>query len=304
MIRFIASRLAGAIVAVLGVVTIVFFVTRVVGDPTSLLLPVGASESDLHALRVSLGLDQPLLTQYGVFLHHVMSADFGTSFEQMRPAMQLVFERMPATLLLASVALVAGVLLGSIAGCVAALKRGSLVEFAVMSLALLGQATPVFWLGIMLIMYFAVHLGWLPSGGYGQVSDLILPALTLSVYVAASIARLLRSSVLEVLHEDYVRTAIAKGLMPRTVFLWHVVRNALIPVLTMTGIIAGELLGGSVVTETVFSWPGLGRLIVQAVSNQDFPVVQAGVTVIAVIFVLVNLAVDMLYAVVDPRVSA
>lgn len=304
MVRYLTTRLGDAAISVLGVVTIVFFVTRVVGDPTTLLLPIGASAADTHGLRVTLGLDKPLIDQYWLFLRHITQGDFGNSFEQMRPALALVMSRMPATMLLASVSLMLGLVFGVIAGSLAAVKRGTVIEFVVMSAALLGQATPVFWLGIMLILFFAVHLGWLPSGGYGHIKDIVLPALALSVYVAANVARLLRASVIEVLQEDYVRTANAKGLTPVVIFTWHVFRNALIPVLTMTGLVAGELLGGSVVTETVFSWPGLGRLVVQAVSVQDFPVVQAGVTVIAVIYVLTNLAVDMLYAVADPRVRS
>jgi peptide/nickel transport system permease protein len=172
-----------------------------------------------------------------------------------------------------------------------------------MLIALLGQATPVFWLGIMLILFFAVHLEWLPTGGFDGAYSLVLPAVTLATFTTASIARLLRSSMLDVLGEEYVRAARAKGLQPRTVFLWHIGRNALIPVTTMVGILAGELLGGSVVTETVFSWPGVGRVIVQAIEAKDFPVVQAGVTVVATIYVLVNFGVDLLYGVLDPRIS-
>jgi peptide/nickel transport system permease protein len=220
----------------------------------------------------------------------------------MRPAMEVVLERMPATIALASTALFFGVVLGAVAGTVAALMRGTLAELAVMAVALVGQATPVFWLGIMLILFFAVQLGWLPTGGYGDWRTLVLPGFTLAVFVSASIARLLRSSILDILGEDYVRTARAKGLLPTTVFFWHVGRNSLIPVVTMTAIIAGELLGGSVVTETVFAWPGVGRLIVQAILAKDFPVVQAGIVVIAVMFVSINLVVDLLYGVLDPRI--
>jgi peptide/nickel transport system permease protein len=300
--RHLAAKLLEALVAVWGVLTIVFFVTRIVGDPTALLLPVGATPEEIANLRAQLGLDRPLVVQYLEMLARAATGDFGESFQQMRPAMDVVLERMPATMALAFTALFFGVVLGAAAGTVAALMRGTVAELAVMAVALVGQATPVFWLGIMLILFFAVQLGWLPTGGYGDWRTLVLPGFTLAVFVSASIARLLRSSILDILGEDYVRTARAKGLLPTTVFFWHVGRNSLIPVVTMTAIIAGELLGGSVVTETVFAWPGVGRLIVQAILAKDFPVVQAGIVVIAVMFVAINLIVDLLYGVLDPRI--
>ncbi|MCO6383301.1 MAG: ABC transporter permease [Vannielia sp.] len=302
MIGFILRRLGESLLAVWGVVTIVFFVTRVLGDPAALLLPIGASPEDIEALRTQLGLNQPILVQYGKFLFNAVQGDFGISFQHGREAMQVVLERLPATALLAMTAMVIGLLIGAVAGSVAALKRGRAVELLVMAVALLGQATPVFWLGIMLILFFSVNLGWLPTGGYGTIWHLILPAFTLAVFVSASIARLLRSSMLEILQEDYIRTARAKGLLRSTVFFWHVARNALIPVVTMTAILTGELLGGSVVTETVFAWPGIGRLIIQAIQAKDFPVIQAGITLIAAIFVLINFLVDLLYGVLDPRI--
>ncbi|MBO8136338.1 MULTISPECIES: ABC transporter permease [Dickeya] len=303
MARFILVRLSEALIAVWGVVTLVFFVTRVLGDPTVLLLPVGAGQAELDAMRHALGLDRPLYQQYAHTLWAMLHGDFGISFQYMQPAFDVVLRHMPATVTLALTALLFGVLLGAAAGAVAALMRGTLLELLVMVAALLGQATPVFWLGVMLILLFAVQLGWLPTGGAGGVRHVVLPAATLAVFVTASIARLLRSSMLDALREDYVRTARAKGLLPHTVFFWHVARNALIPVVTMVGIIAGELLGGSVVTETVFAWPGVGRLIVQAIQVHDFPVIQAGVVVVAVLFIVINVMVDMLYGVLDPRIS-
>ncbi len=302
--RFLLSRLVDGIVAIWGVVTIVFVVSRLLGDPAILLLPVGATEEQLQQLRAGLGLDQPIWEQYLTFLGGVVRGDFGNSFQFMRPALSVVLERMPATMALAGSALLVGVVLGAVAGSMAALFRGTIVEGVVMLLALLGQATPVFWLGLLLILLFAVDLGLLPTGGYEGPASLILPALTLGTFTTASIARLLRSGMLDVMKDDHVRTARAKGLLPGTVFLWHVARNSLIPVVTMVGILAGELLGGSVVTETVFSWPGVGRLIVQAMEAKDFPVVQAGVMVIATIFVVINLFVDLLYGLLDPRIRA
>jgi peptide/nickel transport system permease protein len=300
--RYLLSKLFESAIAVWGVVTIVFFVTRVLGDPTILLLPIGASQQDIDVLRASLGLDRPMVEQYFVAMLAMLRGDFGISFQHMRPAMDVVLERMPATMTLAGTALLIGTLLGAFAGTVAALMRGTVAELVVMTAALLGQATPTFWLGIMLILLFSVELGWLPTGGAEGITSLILPGFTLAVFVSASIARLLRSSLLDIMREDYVRTARAKGLMPRTVFFWHIGRNALIPVVTMIGIIAGELLGGSVVIETVFAWPGVGRIIVQAIQAQDFPVIQAGVALVAAIFVVINLLIDLLYGVLDPRI--
>lgn len=304
MLRFVIGRIAESVVTVWGIVTIVFVVSRLVGDPAVLLLPIASTEQQMIELREHLGLDRPIIVQYLEFLWRVCQGDFGTSFQSMRPALDVVMERMGATMVLGSSALVLGTLIGMAAGAIAALYRGKMAEVLVMLFALLGQATPIFWLGIMLILIFSVELGLFPTGGYTGVASIVLPAFTLAIFISASIARLFRSSILEVLKEDYVRTARAKGLRSRTVFFWHVARNALIPVVTMLALLAGELLGGSVVTETIFSWPGVGRLIVQAIQSRDFPVVQAGVTVIAIIFVAINLLVDLLYGVLDPRIRA
>lgn len=302
MPRHLTSRLGEGLIAIWGVVTVVFVVSRMLGDPAVLLLPIGATEEQMRELRTQLGLDLPLLQQYLSFLLNAVKGDFGQSFQFGRPALTVVIERLPATALLAGSALAIGILVGGMAGALAAIYRGSAIEALVLLVALLGQATPSFWLGIMLILFFAVQLGWLPTGGYGTWQNLVLPAITLACFTTASIARLLRSSMLDVMRDDYVRTAYSKGLPPRRVFTWHVGRNSLIPVVTMTGILAGELLGGAAVTETVFAWPGVGRLIVQAIETKDFPVVQAGVAVVATIFVGINLLVDLLYTLIDPRI--
>lgn len=302
MARHLTSRLGEGLIAIWGVVTVVFVVSRMLGDPAVLLLPIGATEEQMRELRTQLGLDLPLLQQYLSFLLNAVTGDFGPSFQFGRPALTVVLERLPATAMLAGSALAIGILIGGLAGALAAIYRGSAIEALVLLVALLGQATPSFWLGIMLILVFAVQLGWVPTGGYGTWQNLVLPAVTLACFTTASIARLLRSSMLDVMRDDYVRTAHAKGLPPRRVFTWHVGRNSLIPVVTMTGILAGELLGGAAVTETVFSWPGVGRLIVQAIETKDFPVVQAGVAVVATIFVGINLLVDLLYTLIDPRI--
>jgi peptide/nickel transport system permease protein len=302
MVHQLTSRLGEGLIAIWGVVTIVFVVSRLLGDPAVLLLPIGASEAQLQELRTQLGLDQSLPHQYIVFLFDIIKGDFGQSFQFARPALEVVLERLPATAMLAGCALAIGIFVGVVAGALAAIYRGSITEAVFLLVALLGQATPSFWLGIMLILLFAVQLGWLPAGGYGRWEHLVLPSLTLACFTTASIARLLRSSMLDVMRDDYVRTAYAKGLAPRRIFIWHVGRNSLIPVVTMTGILAGELLGGAAVTETVFAWPGVGRLIVQAIETKDFPVVQAGVAVVATIFVAINLLIDVLYTVIDPRI--
>lgn len=302
MSGYVAGRLLESLIAVLGVLTIVFVAARLTGDPAVLLLPVSATDADIARVREELGLDRPLIEQYFVYLADALRGDFGISFEHHRPAMEVVLERLPATFELAGSALLLGTIVGVITGLVAALSRGTLLELIAMGVALLGQATPIFWLGIVLILIFAVELQWLPAGGRGGFEHLILPAITLATFTTASIARLLRSSMIEVLKEDYIRTAWAKGLVPHTVYLRHAVRNALIPVITIIGILAGELFSGAVVTETIFSWPGVGRVIVQAIETKDFAVVQAGVTIVSVIFIGFNLLVDLLYGLIDPRI--
>jgi peptide/nickel transport system permease protein len=302
MTRYILGRLGEALVSVWGIVTIVFIVTRLLGDPATLLMPLGTPEAQINALRVELGLDRPMIVQYADFLVRALQGDFGRSYQSFRPAMDLVLERLPATAVLAGLSISLGVALGAVAGFVAAVARGTLAEFIAMTVALLGQATPGFWLGILLILYFGVNLGWLPTGGWSGPSSLVLPVATLAIWVAASVARLFRSSMIEALSEDYVRTARAKGLLAHTIYIRHAGRNALIPVVTMVAILAAELLGGSAVIETVFSWPGVGRLILQAIENKDFPVIQASVFLIAVIFVGTNLVIDLIYPLLDPRI--
>ncbi|HEY0208006.1 ABC transporter permease [Acerihabitans sp.] len=302
MAKYILSRLLEVLAAVFGLVTIIFLVSRLLGDPVSLLLPQGASAADMQALREQLGLQRPLLEQYLRFLGHALSGDFGQSFFYQHSALAIVLERMPATLTLAALSALVGILAGCLAGLVAALYRNSVWEFMVLTLAMLGQATPAFWLAIMLILVFCVDLGWLPTGGTGGALHLVLPTAVMSIFVAANITRLFRSSLLDVMSEDYIRTAHAKGLPARTIMTWHLARNAMLPVVTMSGLLVGEMLGGSVVVETIFSWPGVGRLIVEAVANRDFPVIQAGVMVVSCLFLLVSLGVDVLYSLLDPRV--
>ena len=302
MARYFAIRVAESLIAIWGVLTIVFAAARLTGDPAVLMLPVGASLQQLQDFRREAGLDRPILEQYLSFLSHAIRGDFGESLLHHQPAFNVVIERMPATIQLAVTALTFGILLGGVMGFVAARKRGTFVEFCAMTIALLGQAMPVFWLGIMLVIVFSVQLGWLPTGGRSGFVSLILPAFTLAVFTSASVARLLRSSMIEVLQQDYVRTARAKGMFQRTIYLRHVMRNALIPVVTMIGILTGELLGGAVLIETIYAWPGVGSAILLAIESKDFTVVQAAVAIISTTFILVNLGVDLLYGVLDPRI--
>lgn len=301
--RYLLTRLGEAMLSLWGAMTIVFIAARMLGDPVVMMLPMGASPADIELMRTTLRLDDPLIVQYLQFLWSAARGDFGTSFQFQRPAMDLVLERLPATILLAVSALVIGIVVGGLLGFVAARWRGTILAPVATVLALLGQATPVFWLGIILILVFSTSLGWLPSGGTGGPAHLILPAVTLATFTAASVMRLLRSSMIEVVSEDFIRTAWSKGLMPRTVYVRHVMRNALLPVVTMVGILAGELLGGAVITETVFAWPGVGRLVMQGIETKDFAVVQAAAATIAAIYILVNFAVDLLYLAIDPRIS-
>jgi peptide/nickel transport system permease protein len=303
MARFLLGRLLDGLVAILGVVTIVFVVSRLLGDPAVLLLPVGATEAQLQELRAGLGLDRPIWEQYLSYLAGAVRGDFGQSFQFMRPAIEVVLERMPATMALAFSALGIGIVFGAVAGSLAALYRGTVIEGAVMVLALLGQATPVFWLGLLLILLFAVELGLLPTGGYDGPASLVLPALTLGTFTTASIARLLRSGMLDVMRDDHVRTARAKGLTPGRVRRSHVVRNAMIPVTTVLGLQMGTLLGGTVLVEYVFNWPGLSTPLLRAVEGRDYPMVVGIVLVVSGLFLLINLLMDLLYAVLDPRIS-
>lgn len=256
----------------------------------------------LAQFRHDMGFDRPWPVQYADYMGNVLQGDFGISLRQRQPAFDLVMERMPATLQLTAAALVLSVVISVPVGVISAVKRNSWFDILSMGGALLGQSIPGFWLGIMAILLFAVVYPIFPPSGYGGLSHLVMPAVTLAAYSVARNARLVRSSVLEILGQDYVRTAKAKGLSHFRVTVKHALRNALIPVVTVIGLQIGELLGGAVVTETIFSWPGVGRLVVNAVGGKDFPVVQGVVTMMALIFVLINLVVDLAYGLLDPRI--
>jgi len=286
-----------------GIVVITFLLTRLSGDPTDLLLPPNATDEAREAFRAVNGLDRPLWEQFVTFAVKAVTGDFGTSLRFEQPAMQLVLDRLPATAELAAATMAIALLMGIPAGVVAATQRGKAADALIRAVMLLGQAVPSFFLGVLGIIIFAVWLRWLPTGGRGDWTQLVLPATTLAFNLVALIARVTRSCMLDVLKQDYVRTARAKGVWERRVIWLHALRNAFIPVLTVIGLQVGLLLGGVVVTETIFSWPGVGRLAIQAIYARDFPVVQAVVFVFAVIFVLVNLVVDLLYALLDPRIG-
>jgi ABC-type dipeptide/oligopeptide/nickel transport system permease component len=302
VLEFVTRRLLHTALVTLGVVTLAFVALRLSGDPAATMLPGDASVDELRHLRHTLGLDQPLHVQYVAFLGGAVRGDFGESFRHQQPAFGLVLERLPATLELAFAALLLAVVVALPLGIVAALYRGRAVDMLAMGFAVVGQATPYFWMGIMLILVVSVELGWLPTSGRGGWPHLILPAVTLGTHFAASLARLTRTSMLEVLGQNFVTTARAKGLGEPRVVLAHALKNAAVPVVTLIGLQFGTLLGGAVVTETIFAWPGVGRLAVQSIFVRDYPVVQAGVLVLALVFVAINLAVDLLYGTLDPRI--
>jgi ABC-type dipeptide/oligopeptide/nickel transport system permease component len=265
-------------------------------------LPPDASAEDVERFRQQMGFNDPVVVQYLRFLRGALQGNFGESLRHGEPAMALVLERLPATFELAGAGLLIAVSLAIPAGILSAVRRNSPIDYVSTVVALLGQAMPTFWLGIMLILVFSVQLGWLPSSGRGDVEHLILPAVTLGLFTTARITRLTRSGMLEVLGQDYIRTARAKGVGEPPVVWKHALRNASIPIVTIVGIELGTLLGGSVITETIFAWPGVGRLSVQAIFNRDYPVVQAAVFILATTFVVVNFLVDVTYTYLDPRI--
>jgi peptide/nickel transport system permease protein len=302
VLRVVVTKVLTAIVVLFFVATAAFFLVRLSGDPVKLILPPDASAAQEATLRASLGLDRPLLTQYLDYLGGLPRLHFGNSLVYDQPVSEVLLARVPATLELAAAALVIALVLAIPAGAFAALRRGRAGDSGVMAGVLVGQSTPPFWVGIVLILIFAVQLQVLPASGYGGFTHLILPAVTLAVYSVAVIARLLRSSMIDVLGSDYIRTARAKGLSTGGIVVSHGMRNAALPVVTVIGLEVGTLLGGAILTEQVFSWPGIGRLTVEAIQNRDFPLVQASVLFFAATFVVVNLLVDLSYTVLDPRV--
>ncbi len=299
---YLLRRIARAVVVVIGVSFISFAVLFLSGDPTDTLVGEDWTIAEVQKLRKDMGLDRPWIVQYLGYVSRAVRGDFGESLRYRQPAFELIAERVPATLELALVALVLSVVLALPLGILSASKRGSAYDHGGMIFALFGQSMPVFWLGLMLILIFGVHLKWLPVSGRGGIEKLILPAITLATYSLARNTRVIRSSMLDVLGQDYIRTAQAKGLTDRVVIYVHALKNSLIPVVTIIGLEFGHLLGGAVIVETIFAWPGIGRLMIQAVYTKDFPLVQSSVTITALIFVSLNIAVDFVYSYLDPRV--
>ena len=302
MPRYIISRLVQMVPVLFLLTILIFGVMRLKGDPVLQFVPPDATAEEIEAARHAYGFDRPLIEQYISFLANAVRGDFGTSFRYSEPALALVLERVPATLLLTVVSLFVAWLIALPAGMISALRQNSLIDLGATSISVLGRAMPNYWLGIMLILVFAVQLRWLPVSGTGGWKNLILPAATLGIAVATTLTRLIRSSMLEVIRMEYITTARAKGLPERTVIFRHAFRNSLISVVTVFGLQTAWLLGGVVIVEQVFAWPGMGRLMLQAVYTRDMAVVQAGVFVMALIIMGINLLVDISYSLLDPRI--
>lgn len=303
MLQYLFKRLWHTVFVVIGISIISFFFIHLSGDPVLLMLPADASHQETELLREQLGFNDPIHEQYLRFVWQAAQGEFGNSLYYKVPAIELILERLPASLELAVAAMLIALLVAVPIGIVSAVRRGSLLDMGSMLGALFGLSMPHFWLGIMMILLFSVKLGWLPTSGRGTLAHLVMPSLALGMSLMAMFARLTRSVMLEVLSLDYIRTARSKGLREPIVIYKHAFKNALIPIVTVAGMQFGFLLGGTVIIETVFAWPGVGRLVVQAIFNRDYPLVQATVLVLSVIFVAVNFLVDMLYMYLDPQIN-
>lgn len=304
MTQYILRRFLALIPILIGVSIIIFLVMRLVpGDPARQTLGPEATGEQVEVLRKAWRLDEPLPIQYIAWLQRAIEGDLGRSTVSRVPVTEEIFDRLPATLNLTLASMAVAIVFGLLFGIVSAIRHNTLIDRGTMLLALIGICTPSFWLGLILLLIFSVELGWFPSTGAGGISHLVLPSITLGVGAAAVIARVTRSSMIEVFSEDFIRTARAKGLAERMVVVRHALKNALIPIITILGLEFGGLLAGAVITETVFSYPGIGQLLIKSINNRDFPIVQGALLLFSVQFVLVNLIVDLLYARVDPRIS-
>jgi peptide/nickel transport system permease protein len=303
MLSFLLSRVLSLLTVVFGVITLVFFLLHIVpGDPVQVMLGESATPADQAQLREKLGLDQPLLQQWLTYLLQLRHGDLGHSLHSQEPIVDILLQRLPATIELAIAGLVIAVLIAIPLGSLAALRQNTVYDQGAMIFSLLGVSIPHFWLGPLLIIIFSLKLGWFPVSGREGWFSLVLPALTLGTALAAILARMVRATLLEVLHEDYIRTARAKGLNEIAIILHHALRNAALPIITILGLQLGTLLGGAVITETVFAWPGIGQLTIESIQQRDYPIVQACVLLISLSYVLVNTLTDLLYAGLDPRV--
>jgi peptide/nickel transport system permease protein len=301
--RYLAQRLAASIVTLWGVSLIVFLMVRLLpGDPARMIAGLLASEEETTRIRVQLGLTQPIHVQYGIFMSRLVRGNLGVSARTSRPVASEVLERLPNTLRLVVASSVVATAVGMAAGVMSAARPYSLFDYGLSVVALFGISMPVYWLGLMLIIVFAIRLNWLPAAGADQPGSLVMPALTLGAFSMAIVARMTRSSLLEVLNQDYVRTARSKGVRETVVVIRHALRNALIPIITAAGLQFGTLLGGAVLTESVFGWPGMGQLLIDSIFSRDYPVVQGIVLTFSTLFIATNLVVDLLYAYVDPRI--
>lgn len=302
MTAYIARRLWHSVLSLIAITFVVYLMLNASGDPAAMMLPDTATEHHIAQVRSTLGLDEPVITRYFTFLWNAVRGDLGDSFLYRRPASHIVLQALPATLELALIGMLVALLISVPSGIVAARNQGNWVDRSVLGVALLGQSVPVFWLGMVGILLFSVVLGWLPTGGRGTVWHYVLPGFTLGWFANGLMARLVRSSMLEVLNQDYVRTARSKGLADWGVVAKHAFRNAAIPVITVAGLQFAAMMGGTVVTEIVFSWPGVGRLTLDAISQRDYPVAMAAILFIAFMFIIVNFLVDLAYTLIDPRV--
>jgi peptide/nickel transport system permease protein/oligopeptide transport system permease protein len=303
MFQYVIKRLLSIIPVLFGISLLLFFMLRALpGDPAQVLAGQMATPEDIEIIRHQLGLDKPVYIQYAVFLGRLAKFDLGRSARTQNPVIQEIWARLPNTMLLAVVAITLACLFGIPAGIISAIKPYTFLDYLVTSAALFGMSMPVFWLGLMLVVVFSIMLPWLPAGGTGSWKHVILPSITLTAFVVAFIARMTRSSMLEVLSQDYTTTARSKGLKEKVVVIKHALKNALIPIITVVGLQFGTLLGGAVLTETVFAWPGVGRLIVDSILARDYPVIQGTILIFGLIYTLINLMVDVIYAYVDPRI--
>lgn len=302
MLAFLVRRLIGSVAVLAGVAAVVFFILHLTGDPAAIMIAPDATKDEIATFRHAQGFDRPLVIQFASYAGGLLHGDIGKSLRHETPALALVLERLPATMELAFFALGVMILVAIPAGVVSALRPNSALDWFVRIFALIGQSAPTYWIGLMFILLFGVALGWLPVSGIGGLRHLILPGLTLGFFSAAKVMRLTRASMLETLGTDYLRTAAAKGLAPIRVIVNHALRNAWLPIVTAVGIEFGTLLSGAIITESIFAWPGIGRLAVQAVADRDFPVVEGVVLVTATIFVLINVLVDVTYVALDPRI--
>jgi peptide/nickel transport system permease protein len=300
---YVVKRVIQAVFLLKLVMIVVFLLLHMTGDPVSVMMDTDATLEDIAHMKKLMGFDQPLWVQYGRFFKGAIQGNFGDSIEHGEPAMGLVLERLPATLEMALGAFTFAVVIGIPFGCLAAFKEGSLYDKGCVGISVLIQAIPDFWLAIMLIMFFSVFMGVLPSFGRGGWQHFIMPAFAASTYHLARLARLMRSQMIEVMRQDYITTARAKGLNEKVILMVHALKNSAIPIVTVLGLDLGILLGGTVIIEVVFAWPGVGRLVIQAIANRDFPIVQSAVFLMASGFVIINLTVDLLYAYLDPRIS-